>query len=449
MKDSKRNTKPLSARSIDAMRPSDPDKGDAGEYVGLRVSCGASGVKTFIYRFSSPETGKLTQVKIGNYPNVSLAEARVRLMELKALRNSGVCPKAEQERQFHSRKEAAAATVQDEARARFTVTDLVEMYLTQVIEDRMIPDRRTKALKRVAGARKPKGQAETRRTLYNDPVRVLGDRVASEVMRKDVVAMVKEILDRGANVQAGNVLRELTAAYEYAIGLDKFPEDFANPALLAKASLKMTKVKMTPNKGRRVLSDNEIKALLAWLPGSGFSATQKNVIRLTLWTGCRTGEVCEAVWKDVDLEKAVWHLRDSKNGAERYIQLPRQAVGFLRQLRLNGMTYVFMSTRTGLPIQQKSLSEMKWHMKNPDLVRKNRSFRSEQLWLTTIDDWSPHDLRRTVRTGLARLGCPSEVAEAVLGHSRKGIEGTYDLHGYEKECREWLQRWADHLDGLM
>ena len=449
MKDSKRNTKPLSARSIDAMRPHDPDKSDAGEYVGLRVSCSASGAKTFIYRFVSPETGKLTQVKIGSYPKVSLAEARVRLVELKELRSSGVCPKAEQKRRLRKEKAAVEARVQEEALARFTVADLVEMYLTQVIEDRMIPDSRTKALKRVAGARKPKGQAETRRTLYNDPVRVLGDRVASEVTRKDVVAMVKGILDRGANVQAGNVLREFTAAYEYAIGLDKFPEDFANPALLAKTSLKMTKVKMTPSKGRRALSDNEIKSLLAWLPGSGFSITQKNVIRLTLWTGCRTGEVCQAAWRDMDLEKATWHMRDSKNGAERYVQLPRQAVDFLRQLRLNGMAYVFMSTRTGLPIQQKSLSEMKWHMKNPDMVQKNRSFRPEQLWLTTIDDWSPHDLRRTVRTGLARLGCPSEVAEAVLGHSRKGIEGTYDLHGYENECREWLQRWADHLDGLV
>ena len=38
---------------------------------------------------------------------------------------------------------------------------------------------------------------------------------------------------------------------------------------------------------------------------------------------------------------------------------------------------------------------------------------------------------RTVRTGLSRLGCPSDVAEAILGHSKKGIEGTYNLHGYE------------------
>lgn len=63
-----------------------------------------------------------------------------------------------------------------------------------------------------------------------------------------------------------------------------------------------------------------------------------------------------------------------------------------------------------------------------------------------IEAWTPHDLRRTVRTGLSRLGCPNEVAEAILGHSRSGIEGTYDLHKYEKECAQWLQVWSGYLD---
>jgi integrase len=261
--------------------------------------------------------------------------------------------------------------------------------------------------------------------------------------------MVKAILDRGAHVQAGTVLRELTAAYEYAIGMGRFEDDFANPALLAKASLKVAKVRLTPVKGKRVLSDGELKLFLAWLPGSGFSSTQKNIMRFTLWTACRSGEVCLAEWKDIDLDKATWHLRDSKNGAERYVQLPRQAVDFLRQLKLNTENYLFPSTKTGLPLQQKSLTETKWHLKNPDKVKGGRFYKPHQLWLDSIPDWSPHDLRRSVRTALSRLGCRSEVAEAVLGHSRKGIEGTYDLYSYEPECREWLQRWADHLDAIM
>ena len=50
-----------------------------------------------------------------------------------------------------------------------------------------------------------------------------------------------------------------------------------------------------------------------------------------------------------------------------------------------------------------------------------------------IPDWLLHDLRRTVRTGLAKLGCPKEVGESILGYSRSGIEGTYDLYSYESE----------------
>ena len=50
--------------------------------------------------------------------------------------------------------------------------------------------------------------------------------------------------------------------------------------------------------------------------------------------------------------------------------------------------------------------------------------------------------------GLARLGCPREIAEAALGHSKAGIVGVYDLHTYEKEVGEWLQKWCDHLDAL-
>jgi len=89
-----------------------------------------------------------------------------------------------------------------------------------------------------------------------------------------------------------------------------------------------------------------------------------------------------------------------------------------------------------LPLQQKALSEQAWHL------RKTKR-------MLEMEHWSPHDLRRTVITGLSRLKCRSEVAEAILGHARKGIEGTYDLYGYEDDCRIWLQKWADYMDELL
>ena len=87
--------KPLSSKAIEMMKPTDKDKADTGENRGLRVSSGSTGVKTFFYRYTSPLTNKLTQVKIGNFPHTSLAVARIKLDELRQIRQQGRCPAAE------------------------------------------------------------------------------------------------------------------------------------------------------------------------------------------------------------------------------------------------------------------------------------------------------------------------------------------------------------------
>jgi hypothetical protein len=66
----------------------------------------------------------------------------------------------------------------------------------------------------------------------------------------------------------------------------------------------------------------------------------------------------------------------------------------------------------------------------------------------SIVPWSIHDLRRTVATGLQRLGVRLEVTEAVLNHisgSRAGIAGVYQRHDWAGEKRAALDAWAAHL----
>lgn len=445
MEENKRNNVALSARAIDKMKVGDADKADVGEYSGLRVVCGKTGVKSFVYRYRSPIDNSLKKITLGAYPTMSLAEARIEIQRLKLLRKTGICPATQlkQTKQLEKAKKEQAVHLRND----LTVKDIIELYLTNVIEDRIITDPRTGTKKSIKGSRNTKGQEETRRTLYVDAIPVLGEKYAIEVTRKNVIEMARGIIDRGAQVQAGRVLSELSAAFEYAIGLDYFPDHFANPALLAKVSLKQTRIKLTSNKRTRVLTDVELARVLEWLPQSGFSTHHKHILRITLWTGCRTGEVCAAEWKDFDLDKATWHLKGTKNATDRYVQLSSQCVEFLKSLPDVGSPYLFTSYRTGKPIAQKTITEAKWLLKGVERAKRH-SFRPEQLWPIDLEDWNPHDLRRTVRTGLSRLGCPSEVAEAVLGHSKKGIEGTYNLHTYERECAAWLQKWADHLDGL-
>lgn len=439
----------LSARAIEKMKP-DSFRADIGEYEGLRVACGKTGLKSFIYRYRSPIDNKLKKVKIGTYPDISLAEARVVLLELKAQRRAGRCPAAET-KELKQIKKQQLATQPSDIQKNITVKDMIELYLTNVIEDRFVKDPKTEELKKIPGARKLKGQLEARRTLYCDVVGVLGELLASDITRKEVVILVKGIIDRGAKVQAGRVLSEFTNAYEYAIGLEMFGDNFANPALLAKANFKQARVKLTSNKRKRMLNDDELIVVLKWLPTSGFSSKHQSILKIALWTGCRTGEACNAEWKDINLDKSTWHIRESKNEAERYVQLPKQCVEHLRNLLSKNplnQSYLFTSERTNGPLRQKTISEAKWRLKTPDKVTSQK-FRPEQLWPESLADWNPHDLRRTVRTALSRLGCPNDVAEAVIGHSKKGIEGTYNLHLYESECRMWLQKWADYIDELL
>ena len=97
--------KALSAKAIEKMKVGDPDKADIGEYVGLRVHCGKTGMKTFFYRYRSPMDDSIKQYKIGTFPQVTLAEARIELIRLKAERNQGICPKQKKEQTWRNKSE--------------------------------------------------------------------------------------------------------------------------------------------------------------------------------------------------------------------------------------------------------------------------------------------------------------------------------------------------------
>ncbi len=131
----------LSARAIDKMKIGDSDKSDIGEYTGLRVICGKTGLKSFVYRYRSPIDNSLKKITLGNYPHMSLAEARIELQRLKLLRTQSICPASERKEE----KLASKQKKKDSANVikALTLKDVVDLYLTEVIEDRVITDQCT------------------------------------------------------------------------------------------------------------------------------------------------------------------------------------------------------------------------------------------------------------------------------------------------------------------
>jgi integrase len=176
-----------------------------------------------------------------------------------------------------------------------------------------------------------------------------------------------------------------------------------------------------------VLSDAELATWLKWLPTSKLSASAKDALLLTLLTGARSGEVVGAATADVVDGK--WTISENKTDAPRTVVLSTQAKAVFEQ-RAKGKWF-FPSPQGGHIAQTALVYNVVLHRATSGLA-----------------SWASHDLRRSCRTGLARLGCPREVAEAALGHSKAGIVGVYDLHRYEREVGEWLQKWADHLYAL-
>ena len=126
-------TKTLTSAAIGSMKPNDKDLADVGENRGLRVTCANAGTKSFFYRYTSPLTKKLAQVQIGRFPVISLAEARVKLNQLKDIRRAERCPAQElkqaKEKELEQKQKLSS---------KMTVKDIVDLYLRQYIEDRFV-----------------------------------------------------------------------------------------------------------------------------------------------------------------------------------------------------------------------------------------------------------------------------------------------------------------------
>jgi integrase len=160
--------------------------------------------------------------------------------------------------------------------------------------------------------------------------------------------------------------------------------------------------------------------------------------QLLAFTGARRREVTAMEWNELDLEAATWTLpaarrKTGKIDPEPFvIHLHPAALEIIRrQPELEGSPFVFWGRRDRRPFD--------FHHALVDRLRKS----------VKVEDWRLHDLRRFVRSGMAKLGISQAVAEQCLGHSAKpGLVKVYDAHSYAIEKREAWQRWGDHLAAL-
>jgi integrase len=185
----------------------------------------------------------------------------------------------------------------------------------------------------------------------------------------------------------------------------------------------------------RLLTDSEVLTLWQAMKEEGDPAL--TAFMVLVYTGVRRRESTGMRWEELDLDAATWTLPADRRKTGR--KDPRPFVLSLhpdvvkairRQPVLEGSPFVFWGRRDQRPFD--------FHHALVSRLEKLR-----------IKDWRLHDVRRYVRSGMARLGISQTVAELCLGHLAGGLVAVYDQHSYEAEKGEAWLRWGDHLRSLL
>ena len=307
-------------------------------------------------------------------------------------------------------------------------------------------------LQAYAGTVAPRTYGELQR-LFDRELTALADVPAAELTRGQAFDLLDKM--RGRPVVAKRLRQGLGAAWDLALDAGRLPEEAANWWRLVLRGKLPSKGRAIGGEatgtGKRVLSEGELQQLLAWLPN--FSRDIQDALTLYLWTCCRGAEIVAMTRDEITEEPdGLWwtvpraKLKMRRNPLTVDLRVPlvgRAAAVVRRRLAAHGKAWVFPSVGASGHVAQKAIGVAVWtHMPYSN---------TRPLWVRPrlpVTHWAPHDLRRTSRTVLAALGCPVDVAEAILGHLPPGVQAVYNRHGYDAERRVWVTLLAARLDQL-
>lgn len=411
------------------------------DYPGLRFEATDS-TRTWVYRYRRMVDNRLRQIKIGNWPAMSLHAAVVEWEQLRRARDEGGDPAEDRKRQRTAAKEAVLAERGPKVApptGAYTVLDVCTDYWAGHIR----------------GARKQKGADEVWRT-FDTMLGEFASLVAADVTRTQAFELIQSFSH--IPVQASNLRAELGGAWDYALDAGKLPDTTPNwwrMILRGKLKSKGKKIQgLHIGTVKRVLTPQEAGEVIRWLPN--FTCLIDDVLTLYLWTAARGAEIVQMEGREIVLESGVWWWEQSKlktknarheRATDLRLPLFGRALAIVqRRKALYGDGWLFRAKLPGgrvEPVKQKTIQTTVYYHQ-PYSMTYPHKLRSR----LTVSHWAPHDLRRTARTFLAALGCPREVAETIIGHMLPGMEGIYNKYTYDAEKVVWLKRLSDHLESL-
>jgi len=389
---------PLTIKKIDELEP----KGKRfyvydDKQPGLRLYITPSGIKTFQFQVRSKGLDKIVTETLGKYPALKINEAREKAALLLSDVNSGT--------DIEGKK-------RDARRKRLLDPTVIE-FAEEFIEKYCKPKKRT--------------WQEDQRILNKNIIPEIGSLHMKEVKKRDIVAVLDKIENRGALIACNRTLAVFSKMFNFALERDVI-EIFPVYGIKKRGEEKSRD---------RILSDNEIKLLWESLGDTSVSM----LLKFLLITGQRTGETRQMQFNEIN--EGLWTIpsEKTKNKLTHIVPLSSMALDIIQEMkRKSNGDYVF----SGRIKCEGDIAGNKCIEKNVAAHHFRKIIKNFGWVRTTV-----HDLRRTVRSNLSMLKIRKTVAERILNHKEQGISAVYDRHDYLDEKKEALQKWSDKLGEIL
>ena len=391
--------KALTTRAVEALKPGTqrreiPDPALTGLYLVLQPS----GAKSWAVRYR--HAGKPKKLTLGRWPIMGLAEARTTASEALEAIDKGHDP---------------AATKRVEKAARLSGKNTVAAQLDNFHRRHLTTIRTGNAVWQ---------------SLRLNVLPAWGDREVSDITRRDLVQLLDEIADSGRATTANRV-----KAY-----VSKFLGWCEDRGVIEQSPAIGLKLPAKEKARDRPLTRDEIRWL--WLACDRDPNPWGPLFKVLLLTGQRRGEVARMRWQDIDTN-GVWHLAETKNGERHDVPLPDAAQKVIGALPRLG-EFIF-STNGSTPGLSLSKPTARLAARMEEIAAKEAGEPVE------IPHWRPHDLRHTVKTGLAALGVSLEIRSRATNHLSDipVMDRRYNHHDFANEKRQALQAWSNFIEALL
>jgi integrase len=387
-------TKAITARTLESIKPGSVRKEIPDGYLrGLYLIVQPSGMKSWAIRYRhGTRTRKCT---LGTYPAVDLKTARERAAkELRGVAE-GRDP-GEEKKQVRNAK-----------------LDTIDGAVAQFIERHCHQNNRARTIE------------STERLLRLHVLPCWRGRAVASITKRDVNDMLDRVIDGGAPVAANRTLTATRTFFNWCIARD----------LIASSPCAGVKPPTAEHARDRVLTDNELR--LVWHAADEIGWPFGPMVQTLILTGQRRDEVAKMQWGEIDLKNRLWTLPRErvKNDRPHIVPLSPPAISILKSVPRIAGPYVFTT--------------------NGETASSGYSKAKQRLDARLpkdLPEWRWHDLRRTLASGMAKLGINLPIIEKVLNHtsgSFGGIVSVYQHHDFADEKRRALNMWSDHITSMI